>query len=212
MKISSALLCATIIANTAWAQKVEPYGEMHETIVVVFRRDSRDVVRRAIAASGQLQGVEVEAKSKQPKMKLEVRHLDFPKGSWMRQNADQLDVKSLTLWWTPPKAPPQRISEGGKYIRSLRSSIDIDIASLRGKQSPTAVFLRRRWDYRGLGHIPYTEVPLPPLRTSDSGSYSSDKAWVRNLALGVQKTEFKNTIIYSPEVLSSLKKQSGLTR
>ena len=206
MTIPCAVLLVAVFAGSIRAQEVEPYGEMNKTIAVIFDRNKNDVIIKLIATLAQVKGVEVDAKTGKALVKMKVRHVNFSHGTWMRENAEQLDIQDFSLWWTPPQAPPQKISGGGKHIRSLRSSIDIEIASLKGRQSPTVVFFRRSWEYRGMAHVPYTEIPLLPLRSSDSGSYSSDKTWVRNLAPRTVRTELANKIIYSPEVLSALKR------
>jgi hypothetical protein len=88
----------------------------------------------------------------------------------------------MTVWWMPPKPPPQKVSEGGKNIKPVRSVICITIGCLKTNHQACAVQVEREWTYNARMHVPYTEIPLLRGESSEQGSYLSDHKWLHQLA------------------------------
>lgn len=209
MKTKATIILSTLLFDIAVASTVEPYGDMSQTNVEVFNEDYSVIKQHIIHGLVSLEGIPLDRETGKPVYAVKEWHPDFPKGSSMASVSGQLVLESITLSWMPPKPAPQSISNGGKNIRPLPSEIKITIAHLRNDGRATAVDLVRTWQYRGLAHIPYTEIPFFWSTDSKPGSYSSDRLWLQKLSKATIQATLVNEVVYSLTVLVELKKAAS---
>ena len=187
------------------AQNVEPYGEMAKPVTMVFNVEATNLVGKIIQSLGELEGVEIDKKTGEPKFEIEKWNSNFPQTSWMATNAAQMDLESIKVWWTPPKPPPQKVSAGGGDIKPLRSEIWLVVGCLKTNNQASVVRIRREWTYNARNHFPYTEIPLWRSDSANSGSYPSDRKWLHQfLQEGASSTEYDD-VVYSSKILEILK-------
>ena len=188
MKTGILILAIGALEITCHGQMVEPYGTMAEPATVIFNEDKAILEQRIIQNLGRLQGVETDAKTGEPIFEKSAYHPDWPKEwplySSLATNIAQMEMDSIRVWWQPPKPASQKISQGGRDIKPVRSEIWIVVGCLRSNRQASVVRLCREWTYNLRAHIRYTEIPLWRMDQSRDGSYASDHKWLRQLAPG----------------------------
>jgi hypothetical protein len=203
------MLCG-LLAGTAFAQYVEPYGGSAKPhpLTVIFNADMADLEKRVIDNLNQLQGVKVDSvtgKAQYEKRPLPAADTVFSKESEPAKNIAQMNREIITVWWRPPKPRPQKISGGGRNVIPPRSRIDIVIGCLKANRNATVVQIVREWTYNERSHVPHTEIPLWRANSTDSGSYASDHIWLHALMPGKEVPPESDEAVYDSKVLQVLK-------
>jgi hypothetical protein len=205
MKTIAFLLLIGTLGGMCEAQPVEPYGDMAKSVTMIFKEDKAVLEGRIIENLGRLQGVEIDSKTGKPKIEKKVWRPHWPRESSLATNAAQMEMESITVWWTPPKPPPQKVSEGGSNIKPVRSEIWIVVGCLKTNHQASVIRLRREWTYNARNHVPYTEIPLFRGNSSNGGGYPSDHDWLHQLASGKEYPIEYDDLAYDSKILDVLK-------
>jgi hypothetical protein len=179
---------------------------MTKPVTMIFKADMTTLEKAIIQDLNQLQGVTIDSNRGEPKFEKKKWRRNFPKSSWMATNAAEMDMETIRIWWMPPKPPPQKVSDGGKNIKPVQSEIGIDIGCLKTNRQASVVCLVREWTYNARNHIPYTEIPLLRSDSTDLGSYSSDRKWLRHLLPEAEFSAEYSEVIYSSKIMEILKR------
>ncbi|MEI7851464.1 MAG: hypothetical protein WCH86_06485 [Kiritimatiellales bacterium] len=200
MKMSIFLFLIGALSGICHAQKMEPYGDMAKPVTMIFNEDMATLMERIVQNLEQLQGVEKDSKTGKPRFERKVW-----RPSLMTTNTTQMDLESITVWWTPPKASPQKVSNGGGNIKPLRSEIWIVVGCLKTNRQASVIRLRREWTYNIRAHIPYTEIPLCRTERKSGGSYLSDRDWLHQLAPEKEHPGEYDDVVYASNILQVLR-------
>ena len=197
-----------LLGFNSFAQKVEPYGDMTKPITIIFKEDKDLLEQHIIQNLANLQGVEVDSKTGKPNLEKRTLKPDtsnFSEDCEINVGLAQMEDELITVWWMPPKPPPQKISEGGSNIKPVRSQITIEIACLKTNHQASVVQFEREWTYNARTHIPYTEIPFLRSDNSNGGSYPSDLQWIHKLAPNKEYPTNYSDVIWDPQILEILK-------
>jgi len=197
-----------LLGLNSFAQKVEPYGDMTQSVTAIFNQDKDSLEKRVVQTLENLQGVETDKNTGRPKLEKRTLKPDwsFSKDSEINTGLTQMDNELITVWWMPPKPSPQKTSEGGGNIKPRRSEITIEISCLKTNHQASVVRLEREWTYSARAHFPYTEFPLWRTVDSRQGSYASDRQWMHYLIPNLEYSTNFTCVVWDKRIMEILKR------